>query len=293
MQGCDGVIHLACLSSWTETDFLKVKQVAIDGTRNVLDAAKSLGGPRVVFISSAATINGSLTPQVFDESSDWTLGETGFEYADAKRAAEALCLEAARDGLPVVVVNPTEVYGPQDTSLVTAGNLVDFTKGKWVFVCRGGTSVVHVEDVARGIVRALERGIPGQRYILGGENLTIRDLAATTLDLMGLRRRIVSVPNGLARAVGRLGLALRLPLPFNPHVIPYATRYWFVDASKAQRELGVSFRPARETLASVVEWLCEAGYCRAIVTRTASPGPAPVGPVNRSRAVSARAGSLN
>jgi dihydroflavonol-4-reductase len=262
LDGCGAVVHLASVSSWAEIDSPLLKDVTVGGTRNVLGAAAALGRPRVVFVSSTLAVNGSRAPRVFDETAEWTLPDRGLGYADAKRAAEALCRAAGREGVPVVIVNPAEVYGPDDTALVTAGNLIDFWKSNPVFVCRGGTSVVHVEDVAEGIVRALERGAPGQRYILGGENLDVRALAALALDLFGLRRRVVTLPNGLIRAVARAGLRLGLPLPFNPRVIPYATRYWFVDAAKARRELGATFRPARDTLAATIDWLKRSGRLR-------------------------------
>jgi dihydroflavonol-4-reductase len=259
-DGCGAVIHLASVSSWADIDSPLLHDVTVGGTRNVLAAAAALGRPRVVYVSSAVAINGSRTPQVFDETAAWTLPDRGLAYAEAKRAGEALCRAAGRDGLPVVIVNPAEVYGPDDTGLVTAGNLIDFWKSNPVFVCRGGTSVAHVEDVAEGIVLALERGAPGERYILGGENLEVRALAALALELFGLRRRVVTLPNALIRGVARAGLRLGLPLPFNPRVIPYATRYWFVCAAKARRELGATFRPARETLAAAVEWLKRSGH---------------------------------
>jgi dihydroflavonol-4-reductase len=128
-----------------------------------------------------------------------------------------------------------------------------------VRVCAGGTAVVHVDDVALAIVRALDRGRPGERYILGGENLTVRQIAELTLELLGKKRTVVQVPNGILRGVTRVARALRVPLPYNPHVVPYATRYWFMDSSKARRELGVAFRSARETLAPTLEWLKESG----------------------------------
>jgi dihydroflavonol-4-reductase len=259
MAGCDAVFHLASLSAWKLIDSPLMQEVVVQGTRNVLSAAQAVGGPKVVFVSSVAAVNGSEKPEVFDESAAWTLPVKGLTYSNAKRAAEARCQESARKGLPVVIVNPAEVYGPGDDDLVTAGTLLGFCRGNPVLVCEGGTSVVHVDDVVEGILRAWEVGRPGERYILGGENLSVRELARLTLELAGLSKRIRTVPRWLVRAVARVGLWLRLPLPFEPRVIPYATRYWFVDAGKAQRELGVRFRPARETLAPVVGWLKKTG----------------------------------
>ncbi|HVC20189.1 MAG TPA: NAD-dependent epimerase/dehydratase family protein [Vicinamibacterales bacterium] len=262
IEGCDGVVHMASLSAWELIDSPLMGEVVVGGTRNVLDAALAHGGLRMVFVSSVLAVNGSIEPRVCAETDTWTLPDRNLRYSDAKRAAEALCGEYVDRGLPVVIVNPAEIYGPQDTGFITAGTLVDFARSNPVLVCHGGTSVVHVDDVAAGIAAALERGRAGARYILGGENLTVRQLAELTLELLGARRRVVTLPNGVIRFVSRAGLALRIPLPFNPRVIPYATRFWFVDASRARDELGVTFRPARDVLAPTLEWLRCEGHIR-------------------------------
>jgi dihydroflavonol-4-reductase len=228
--------------------------------RNVLDVASELGDHRVVTVSSTAAVNASDAPRVFDEDTEFTLRDPSLHYAHAKHNAEIIAGEAYRRGVRVVVVNPAEVYGPGDTALGTASNLIDFAKSTPVLVCSGGTSVVHVDDVAAGIIAALARGRPGERYILGGDNLTIRQLAELVLELMGRHAPIVTVPNAAARLAARAAIALHVPAPFNPHVVPYATRYWFVDNSKAQRELGVTFRGARATIQSTLDWLRESGH---------------------------------
>jgi dihydroflavonol-4-reductase len=260
MAGCDATLHLASVSSWNDINSAALTEVVENGTRNVLAAAALSPGHRVVFVSSAVAVNGSETARIFDERSPFTLDDPALAYAHAKRRAEAICHDYFSKGLPVVIVNPGEVYGPGDTGFVTAGNLVDFAKANPVLVCAGGTSVVHVSDVAEGIVAALDRGRPGERYILAGDNLTIRQLAELCLELAGRRTRIVTLPNGLIRRLTRIATALHLPLPYNALVIPYATRYWFVDGSKARRDLGVEFRNARETLLPTITWLKQAGH---------------------------------
>jgi dihydroflavonol-4-reductase len=216
----------------------------------------------VVYVSSATAVNGSDAPIVHDETSRFGLPPARYPYAAAKREAEALCRDAAAGGLPVTIVNPTEVYGPRDDGLITSGSLVDFAQSAPAVVCNGGTSVAHVEDVARGILAALERGRAGERYILGGENLTVSALAEMTLRLLERPIRTLRIPNRLLRVLAGVGAALRLPLPFNPAVIPYATRYWFMSSAKAERELGVRFRGAEETLADTLRWLRTAGHIR-------------------------------
>ena len=262
LEGCDSVIHLASLSSWSDIASPAMEAVVVGGTGNVLRAAAAEPGRRMVFVSSATAVNGSTQPVVHTEDSPCTLPLDEFAYPRAKRAAEDLCREAAHKGLAVTIVNPTEVYGPEDIGFITAGTLKDFALSAPAVVCDGGTSVAHVDDVARSIVVALNRGRPGERYILGGENLTIEQIARETLDILGRPPRIMKIPNTPLRLVARVGAALRLPLPFNPAAVPYGTRYWYMSNAKATRELEVSFRSARATLEDTVGWLCRAGHIK-------------------------------
>jgi dihydroflavonol-4-reductase len=260
MEGCDGVIHLASLSAWNAIDSPLMDELIEGGTRNVLDAAGAQGGTPVVFVSSVVAVNGSTAPRTFDETATFTLPDAKLKYSRCKRKAEQLCAAAIKDGVPVVIVNPGEVYGPGDTAMITAGNLVDFARARTVLVCRGGTSVVHVDDVALAIVRALEKGRVGERYILGGDNLTIKQLAELCLLLLGQKKSIVTVPNVIIKPLTAVATTLRIPLPYNPHLVPYATKFWFMDSSKARRELGVHFRGAPETLGPTLEWLKQSGH---------------------------------
>ena len=255
IRRCDATIHLAAPGSWDADKPGLLHDVIELGTRNVLAAAEGAGKHRVVIVSSTAAVNCSPTPHVFDERAPFTVSDRSLHYAHAKHAAERLAMHAHARGVDVVIVNPAEVYGPGDTALGTAGNLLDFATSRPVLVCSGGTSIVHVDDVASGILAALSFGRSGERYILGGDNLTIRELAELVLRVIGRRARIVAVPNWVARPMSRVVARLPVSVPFNPHVVAYATRYWFVDSSRAQRELGVRFRGAEETIRSTMAWL--------------------------------------
>ena len=267
MSRCDATIHLAAPGGWGGDSPALLRDVIEGGMRQVLDVAQELGDHRVVVVSSTAAVAASNAPVLFDETAVYNIRDLLLHYAHAKHAAERLAHEAFARGTRVVIVNPSEVYGPGDDALGTARNLVDFATSVPVLVCDGGTGIVHVDDVASGIVAALERGRPGERYILSGENVTIRALAELVVELRRRRVPIVNVPNPLARWTARAASALRLPVPFEPAVVPYATRYWFVDNAKAQRELGVTFRPARDVVQSTLEWLERAGPKR-IVTKS-------------------------
>jgi dihydroflavonol-4-reductase len=126
-------------------------------------------------------------------------------------------------------------------------------------VSAGGTGFVHLQDAADGDVAAMERGQAGERYLLAAENLSNRDIAATVLELLGRRPRIVSCPRAIVRGLGWVGTHLKVPLPFNPAIAPYVTLYWFVDGSRARRELGINYRPAREAVADALGWLKASG----------------------------------
>ncbi|MCC6808751.1 MAG: NAD-dependent epimerase/dehydratase family protein [Deltaproteobacteria bacterium] len=260
INGCDGVLHLASLSSWDDIHSPEMKAVVLDGTDNVLKAAAANGNKKVVFVSSTLAVNASQEPEVFNEGAQFDVDLSELAYSRYKIEAEKLCIAAVERGQPVVIVNPAEVYGPHDTGMITAKNLIDFAKSWPVLVCKGGTAVVYVEDVARGIVAAFEKGKSGERYILGGDNLTIKELADLTNDILGKKKWTLTFPNGFIKGLTKVATSVKMPLPYNPNVIPYATKYWFVDNKKAKEELGVRFRPARECLKPTLEWLKEAGH---------------------------------
>lgn len=261
MAGCEGAIHLASLSSWESIRSPLMREIVVDGTANLLAAARSAGGARVVFVSSVTAINGTKTRTMMDEDTPFTLPADPFVYAAAKKEAERICADAAAGGLPVCTVNPCEVYGPEDHDFITASYLRDTLKDWPAFSTDGGTAVAHVEDVAAGIVAALERGRPGERYILGGENLSIEEIIRLTLEVGGAPdKTTIKLPTGPTLwLVNRLA-GLGLPTPVHPDLLAHGVLWWFVDSGKAQRELGYSFRPARETLESVIGWLQEAGH---------------------------------
>jgi dihydroflavonol-4-reductase len=260
MQGADGCIHLASVSSWADMRSDALETTIIDGTRHVLDCALEAGVGRFVYISSTIAVNGSIDPEVFDEDAAFDLHDTPMRYAIAKHAAEGLVADYVARGLDVVTVNPCEVYGPDDTGMITAGNLKDILTSWPALACRGGTAVAHVDDIASGIIAALERGRTGERYILGGDNLSVEELVRLTLDVAGQRKPVLRLPNGLLKCVIGGMAFLRLPTPVIPEVLDYATRFFFVDCSKATQELGYRHRPAREVLGPVIDWLREDGH---------------------------------
>lgn len=261
VKGCSGIIHLACISNWADIQSGQIEDVVLKGTQNVLNAAMSEGNIRTVYVSSLTAVNGTSQPTVLNEESPFTLPKSKeYIYARMKKEAEQICFQKANEGQHISIVNPGEVYGPEDDTMVTSGNLIDFAKSNPVLVCYGGTGVVHVEDVAAGIVAAMERGNVGERYILSGDNLTFKQLAELTLQLLGQNKKVITLPNGLISFIAKWGARLRMPLPFEPAVIPYAVKYWFADNSKAKQHLGIQFRSAHNTLEPTLKWLKQHNY---------------------------------
>jgi len=262
MRGTDGCIHLASVSSWDQIRSPDLESTVIDGTRNILDAAVNAGKIRTVFISSSTAVNATAEPSVFTEETPFGLENTPLRYAIAKHRAEQMVLEYVKDKeLPVVIVNPCEVYGPYDTGFITAGNLRDMIKDWPALACRGGTAVAHVDDIAQGIVSAFEKGRVGERYILGGDNLSVEELVRLTNRIAGKPNKpVLRLPNGALKWTIQTMAKMKLPTPVIPEVLDYATMFFFVDCTKAKTELGYSPRPAPEVVKPVVDWLKEAGH---------------------------------
>jgi dihydroflavonol-4-reductase len=236
MKDCDGVMHLASLSNWDDIHSDKMRTVVIEGSKNVINAAIENNNMNMVYVSSSTAIDGTDEAKILDENSSLTLDTKIYSYAWAKKEVEGFCAEADQ---------------------ITSGNLIDFATSKPAMVCHGGTSIVHVDDVAAGIVAAFEKGKAGERYFLGSDNLTFKEIARLTLDLLDRKQKIITLPNGLISFIAKLGAKFKIPLPFNPAVIPYAVKYWFVSNEKAKRELEIDFRPAPEILKPTVDWLAK------------------------------------
>src|SRR5262249_18666697 len=158
-----------------------------------LRAAIAAGIERMVYVSSTAALAGTPGPVLQNEDSQSPLRLERYPYARAKHRAEEFCREYS-DRISVTIVNPGEVYGPNDIDLVTGGNLIDFARFNPVAVCKGGTSVVYVDDVAAGMIAALEKGRNRERYILAGENVTIRHVAELTNELLGFKKNFITLP---------------------------------------------------------------------------------------------------
>jgi dihydroflavonol-4-reductase len=268
LYGCQGLYHVAANFAWGGNDPKAVLEPAILGTRAVLEAARRHKLQKIVVTSSAGALGVSADGKLMDESHAFNLTDPEV-YLEAKLKAEEVALEAARAGQPVVVVLPASVVGPGDHKPTPTGKGVLFylrtPPGMRVAVPEGGLNVVDVDDVAEGHVLAMEHGRVGERYILGGDNLSFEELVNTLSDVTGLASAKPGLSQStlllVARVLGAYAwLSGQEPLVTAKLIRAYTSGKCWVDSGKAERELGFRARGARESLSRSVQWFLEHGY---------------------------------
>jgi dihydroflavonol-4-reductase len=257
MAGCEAVFHLAAVYSFARADADAMERVNVAGTRAVLDvAAGTASVRRIVHTSSCATC-GPVAGRPATEDDAPPAWELSVPYKSTKVAGERLALAAARDGMDVVVVNPTTPVGPGDRRPTPTGKMIaDVVAGRATAYLRGSAmNVVAVQDVAAGHVRAYEHGRRGRRYLLGGENVSMRDLFATVARSAGRRPPVVGLPWRGVLAAAHVARAAAAPLGREPSLlvldeVRLARLPMTFDDRRARAELGYVSRPAAEALAA-------------------------------------------
>ena len=203
MSGCDTVFHVAADYRLWVRDPDEMYRSNVEGTRSILEAARKNGVRRVVYTSSVATMGFTGDGHPADEDSPVSLADMIGHYKRSKFMAEQIALEAGRGGMHVVTVNPTTPVGEQDVKPTPTGRIVvDFLKRKFPAYVETGLNLVDVRECARGHVAALEKGKPGERYILGGENLTLKQILDTLGKITGLPSPKIKLPYFFAFATG-------------------------------------------------------------------------------------------
>jgi len=266
MAGCEFVFHVAADYRLWSRNRRELYESNVEGTRNTLRAARDSGVRRVVYTSSVATMgfgnNGTMT----DEDSPVSLANMIGDYKRSKFMAEQLVLEAARGGQDVVMVNPTTPVGERDIKPTPSGRIiVDFLRRKFPAYVDTGLNLVDVGDCAEGHLLAMEKAKPDERYILGGENLTLKQLLDNLGDITGLPSPKVKVPYAVALAAGIWGSVVvggmmkREPRA-TTEAVQMSRKKMFVTSAKAERELGWMSRPVDAALRRAVEWFRNNGY---------------------------------
>jgi dihydroflavonol-4-reductase len=266
MTGCDTVFHVAADYRLWVQDPDQMYRSNVGGTRAILEAARKNGVARVVYTSSVATIGFTSDGHPADEDSPVSLADMIGHYKRSKFMAEQVAIEAGRSGLHVVTVNPTTPVGEQDVKPTPTGRIVvDFLKRKFPAYVETGLNLVDVRECARGHVAALEKGKPGQRYILGGENLTLKQILDKLGHITGLPSPRVKLPYFFALAAGAVDEAVtgrlfgREPRA-TVDTVRMGRKKMFASSAKAERQLGWRIVPVEEALRRAVEWFRNNGY---------------------------------
>jgi dihydroflavonol-4-reductase len=267
MAGCDGLFHVAADYRLGARDPRQLYQNNVEGTRHVIDAARLAGVTRIVYTSSVATIGLPADGTPGREDTPVSLRDMIGHYKRSKFLAEQLVVEAAGRGAPVVIVNPSTPVGPGDIKPTPTGQLVlDAASGRMPAYVDTGLNVVHVDDVAAGHLLAYQRGRVGERYILGGRDMSLREILAQICGLVGREPPRLRLPRlGLlplayvAEWIARLsGRSTRLTV----EGLRMARKRMFFSSDKAVRELGYQFREPTPAFEDALGWFREQGALR-------------------------------
>lgn len=266
VAGCGLAFHVAADYRLWARDPGELYQSNVEGTRNLLEAARRAGVERVVYTSTVGCI-GFPRGAEGDETTPVTLAEMSGHYKRSKFLAEQVALECARSGFPVIIVNPTAPVGDHDFKPTPTGKIIlDYVNGGMPAFIDTGLNLVDVRDVADGQLLACERGRPGERYILGAENLTLAQILEMLARITGGVAPRVKLPYALAYAAGACSVAWAGVTGRPPRVpmeaVRMARKKMWVSAVKAGRELGFAPCPAEAALRRAVDWFRANGYCR-------------------------------
>ena len=274
LSGCEVVFHVAADYRLWVRDPAEMYRSNVEGTRSLLEAARKQGVRRVVYTSSVATMGfgsnghvaGSSTTGLTDEDSPVSLGEMIGHYKRSKFMAEQVAVEAAQSGIDVVIVNPTTPIGERDVKPTPTGRIVlDFLKRKFPAYVETGLNLVDATECARGHIQALEKGKAGERYILGGENLTLKQILDRLAAITGLKSPTVKLPYVFAFATGVVdemitGRLMGREPRATIDAVRMGRKMMFVRSAKAERELGWRTVPVDGALRRSVEWFRANGY---------------------------------
>jgi dihydroflavonol-4-reductase len=263
-EGCALVFHVAAVSDYWRTPAERVYRVNVEGTRNVLAAASAAGVERLVYTSSIGALGVPPPGQFLDESSIFNLPPHRFPYGHSKHLAEQAVREAIARGLDAVIVNPTGVMGARDVHFIGGSILREVRRGLSWFAPPGGLNWVDAETLGLGHVLAAERGHTGERYVLGGDNVSHRAAMETVADVVGGRRPLLTLPRSLMSLFAPLVDVFNALWPgtplFNGEQARLSGAEIYCDCRKAEQALGLPRTPFRTAVERACTWYQAHGY---------------------------------
>lgn len=263
-KGMDAVFHLAGVIAYKKSERKLMDKVNVEGTANVVAVCREHKVKRLVYLSSVVAVGAGYSQQeVLTEQSDYNIADLNLGYFETKHAAEKIVKAACDKGeIDAVILNPSTIYGAGDAKKGSRKIQLKVAQGKLKFYTSGGVNVVAVEDVVQGILSAWKTGRKGERYILAGENILIKDLFALIAAEAGVKPPSHLMPDSVLHVVGALGDFMELcglKGPLSRENAYTATMYHWFDSSKAQKELGFKPRSAKEAIHNSVQWVKDQG----------------------------------
>lgn len=265
MQAVDVVFNVAAISSYWRNQAALIYKVNVDGARNVFEAAARSGVRKIVQTSSAAAV-GLVKNRLATEADRFNVPPQRWAYGHSKWLAEELVRERVAAGQDITMVNPTGIIGPRDINWISGSILREAAHGKIPVIPQGGVNFVAVQDVVYGHIAAVEKGRAGERYIIGGENLTNRQTIELACEVVGAKAPRFTQPRWTipiaAAALDLVTIIVGPKLPLSGEQMRMTNEFLWFDSSKAQRELGlpVPCTPVRTALQECYEWYKTNGY---------------------------------
>ena len=262
----EAVFHLAGHVGYSKQAHSLMEKINVQGTQNVVEACIANNIEKLLYFSSVVAIGSSFTKNnVLNEDSEFKIGHLNLGYFETKKRAEELVVQAHKDNkIQPIIVNPTTVYGPGDSKKGSRKTQLKVARGKFPFYSSGGVNVVSIHEVINASYKAfMGAAKPGERYILAGENITIKQLFETIAKHAHVKPPHIFLPNPLLHAIGKVGDLLESigkSGPINSENAWTATMYHWFDSTKAQNELGLKVVSADECIKQSVDWMIENNY---------------------------------
>ena len=263
MQGVDVVFNVAAISQYWRNTASLIYKVNVGGAQNVFDAAARSGVQRIVHTSSAAAV-GIIRGRSATEADPFNQPPDRFPYGHSKWLAEEMARERVKSGQDIVMVNPAAIVGARDINWVSGSILREAKRRHIPVIPQGGVNFVAVQDVVAGHIAAVEKGRSGERYILGGENLTNRQTTEMACAIVGVKPPRITQPHWTIPLAGwvldMIAKIVGPKLPLSGEQMRLTAEYIYFDSSKAQRELDLPHTPVRQALQECYDWYVEQGY---------------------------------
>jgi dihydroflavonol-4-reductase len=266
LAGCDAVVHVAADYRLWIPDPTSMYRANVDGTRELLRLAREAGVKRFVYTSSVATMHFRRDGLVINEDTPVSLADMVGHYKRSKFMAEQQAIAAAEDGQQVIILNPTTPIGPNDAKPTPTGRIfVDFLNGKFPAYVDTGLNLVDVAEVARAHVSALTKGQPGKRYILGGENLTLKQILDKMSAITGIPSPTVEIPFAIAATYAFFeewitGRIRKREPRATLEEVRMGRKKMYASSAHAQQELGFRILPVNPAMRAAIEWFQTNGY---------------------------------